>query len=174
MVVHGHITLNGHKVDRPSYQVKVGMTIQVREKTLNTDFDVLVWKKPHMKPEYLESLAIQQVDSAPTPNDLPFDVDLHKWWNTLSNVVITQHLLQNRLRSVLLFWVPQQKCGSIGYSACILWLLAGFVQVLLHDLSNYLEGNGHPFSLTNNQNLRSRGANRTLAETVRQGECFHV
>ena len=38
MVVHGHITLNGHKVDRPSYQVKVGMTIQVREKTLNTDF----------------------------------------------------------------------------------------------------------------------------------------
>ena len=30
MVVHGHITLNGHKVDRPSYQVKLGMTIQVR------------------------------------------------------------------------------------------------------------------------------------------------
>ena len=56
MVVHGHITLNGHKVDRPSYQVKDGMTIQIREKSLQTDFirsrlEEATHRNP---PEYME------------------------------------------------------------------------------------------------------------------------
>lgn len=33
LVVHGHITVNGHKVDRPSYQVRVGDLIGVRPKS---------------------------------------------------------------------------------------------------------------------------------------------
>jgi len=32
-VGHGHIRVNGHKVDIPSYQVSIGDTIEVREKT---------------------------------------------------------------------------------------------------------------------------------------------
>ena len=83
MVVHGHITLNGHKVDRPSYQVKVGMTIQVREKTLNTDFGrARLEEATHRNPpEYLErdlATASGKLIQAPTPNDLPFDVDLQQ------------------------------------------------------------------------------------------------
>jgi small subunit ribosomal protein S4 len=33
LVVHGHITVNGKKVDRPSYQVKPGDVISLREKS---------------------------------------------------------------------------------------------------------------------------------------------
>ena len=83
MVVHGHITLNGHKVDRPSYQVKVGMTIQVREKSRNTDFGrARLEEATHRNPpEYLErdlASASGKMIQLPTPNDLPFDVDLQQ------------------------------------------------------------------------------------------------
>ncbi len=37
LVMHGHITVNGKKVDIPSYQVKVGDTIAVRERSRNLD-----------------------------------------------------------------------------------------------------------------------------------------
>lgn len=33
LVVHGHITVNGKKVDRPSYQVAIGDVISLREKS---------------------------------------------------------------------------------------------------------------------------------------------
>ena len=33
MVVHGHILVNGNKVDRPSYGVSVGEKISLREKS---------------------------------------------------------------------------------------------------------------------------------------------
>ena len=33
LVSHGHITVNGKKVDIPSYQVKVGSTISLREES---------------------------------------------------------------------------------------------------------------------------------------------
>ena len=35
MVVHGHILVNGKKVDRPSYGVSIGETISLREKAQN-------------------------------------------------------------------------------------------------------------------------------------------
>jgi small subunit ribosomal protein S4 len=35
LVTHGHITVNGHKVDIPSYRVSVGDTIGLREKSRN-------------------------------------------------------------------------------------------------------------------------------------------
>ena len=37
LVMHGHITVNGRKVDIPSYQVQVGDVIAVREKSRNLD-----------------------------------------------------------------------------------------------------------------------------------------
>ncbi len=37
MVVHGHILVNGKKVDRPSYQVLVGDEISLREKSRSND-----------------------------------------------------------------------------------------------------------------------------------------
>lgn len=35
LVMHGHFTVNGHKVDIPSYQVKAGDVIAVRERSRN-------------------------------------------------------------------------------------------------------------------------------------------
>jgi small subunit ribosomal protein S4 len=35
LVVHGHVTVNGKKVDRPAYQVTVGDVIGLREKSRN-------------------------------------------------------------------------------------------------------------------------------------------
>ncbi|MCR2044159.1 30S ribosomal protein S4 [Anaerosalibacter massiliensis] len=37
MVVHGHILLNGKKVDIPSYRVKTGDTISLKEKSQNVE-----------------------------------------------------------------------------------------------------------------------------------------
>ncbi len=37
MVVHGHILVNGSKVDIPSYRVKAGDTISLREKSRNVE-----------------------------------------------------------------------------------------------------------------------------------------
>lgn len=37
LVMHGHISVNGHKVDIPSYQVKVDDMIAVRESSRNLD-----------------------------------------------------------------------------------------------------------------------------------------
>lgn len=37
MVVHGHILVNGKKVDRPSYSVAVGDTIALKEKSHNNE-----------------------------------------------------------------------------------------------------------------------------------------
>jgi small subunit ribosomal protein S4 len=83
MVVHGHLTINGKKVDRPSYQVKVGSTVQIREKSRQTD-----WVKARLElatsrvvPEYLEndlSTGSGKVSQAPGSTDLPFDVDLQQ------------------------------------------------------------------------------------------------
>jgi small subunit ribosomal protein S4 len=38
IVVHGHIEVNGHRVDRPSFHVSVGDTIGVREKSSKKPF----------------------------------------------------------------------------------------------------------------------------------------
>lgn len=37
MVVHGHILVNGKKIDIPSYRVKVGDTISLKEKSRNVE-----------------------------------------------------------------------------------------------------------------------------------------
>jgi small subunit ribosomal protein S4 len=37
LVMHGHVTVNGKKVDIPSYQVRVGDVIAIRESSRNLD-----------------------------------------------------------------------------------------------------------------------------------------
>lgn len=37
LVMHGHISVNGHKVDIPSYEVKTGDVVTVRESSRNLD-----------------------------------------------------------------------------------------------------------------------------------------
>lgn len=53
LVVHGHILLNGQKVDRPSYQVKPGDVIGVREKSRNLQIIKEALEERQYLPEYL-------------------------------------------------------------------------------------------------------------------------
>ncbi|OYD08985.1 30S ribosomal protein S4 [Paludifilum halophilum] len=53
LVVHGHITVNGKKVDRPSYQVKVGDVIGLREKSRNLGIVKEALEERSFLPEYL-------------------------------------------------------------------------------------------------------------------------
>ena len=53
IVVHGHIRVNGQKVDIPSYSVKVGDVIQMKEKSANS---------PHFK-EFLANQDLAHIPS---------------------------------------------------------------------------------------------------------------
>ncbi|MEM1213879.1 MAG: 30S ribosomal protein S4 [Planctomycetota bacterium] len=81
LVAHGHIQVNGKKVDRPSYQIKVGDTLTIKKD-----------KVKNLVRESLESLAGLEVPgwlsfdpstltasivSVPTPDQVPFDVNMN-------------------------------------------------------------------------------------------------
>lgn len=53
LVNHGHITVDGQRVDIPSYQVKVGQTIGLREKSKNLDIIKEALEMNTFVPEYL-------------------------------------------------------------------------------------------------------------------------
>lgn len=53
LVVHGHITVNGRKVDRPSYMISPGETIGLREKSLQLDIIKSSLESSPPVPEYL-------------------------------------------------------------------------------------------------------------------------
>ena len=54
LVNHGHITVNGKKVDIPSYRVKVGDTISVKENSLNHPAILDALEQKVQVPAYLE------------------------------------------------------------------------------------------------------------------------
>lgn len=53
LVNHGHITVDGRRVDIPSYRVDVNQTIGVREKTRNLDIVKEALEVNNFVPEYL-------------------------------------------------------------------------------------------------------------------------
>ncbi|MFD1396499.1 30S ribosomal protein S4 [Kroppenstedtia eburnea] len=53
LVVHGHITVNGKKVDRPAYRVKPGDVIGLREKSRNLAIVKEALAERNFLPEYL-------------------------------------------------------------------------------------------------------------------------
>ena len=83
MIVHGHIQINGKRVDRPSYNVKIGMNIQIAEKSKQKSWiaERLESGAHRVTPEYLENdlgAASGKMISTPTATDLPFDCDLQQ------------------------------------------------------------------------------------------------
>ncbi|MCS1350118.1 30S ribosomal protein S4 [Mechercharimyces sp. CAU 1602] len=54
IVVHGHITVNGQKVDRPAFQVKPGDVIGLREKSQNLQVAKEAVEERSFLPEYLQ------------------------------------------------------------------------------------------------------------------------
>ncbi len=80
MVVHGHITVDGHRVDRPSFSVKSGQEIALMARSLNKPFiqQALEASTSRVRPSYLEldpAKATGKMISVPQAEDLPFEVN---------------------------------------------------------------------------------------------------
>lgn len=78
LVAHGHVRVNGQKVDRPSYELKVGDTISFKQKIhpmLRDNMESIVG---HQVGEWLDfnpaELTIKMV-SLPSSDQVPFDVN---------------------------------------------------------------------------------------------------
>ena len=78
LVLHGHVLLNGERVDIPSYRVKLNdvITIKVASQKLDVIVDSLA--KPSLRlPPYLEFNATKlegRLQSLPTRDDIPIQV----------------------------------------------------------------------------------------------------
>ena len=80
IVVHGHISVDGHRVDRPSFHVKAGSEIVIREKSNQKPFiqGILEQTAGYTRPSWLEfdpAKASGKLISAPERSDLPFDLN---------------------------------------------------------------------------------------------------
>ena len=81
LVVHGHVHVNGHRVDRPAYQVEVGDEVTVSSKARNmTAVMEAVQRGPEVRlPGFLaldpNDPYVGKVISEPSREDIPFIVD---------------------------------------------------------------------------------------------------
>lgn len=78
LVVHGHVTVNGKKVDIPSYTVQVGDVIGLRERSRNLKSVKEAMEARHHLPAYLEfnpNTMEGRYVRLPTREELPQDID---------------------------------------------------------------------------------------------------
>ena len=78
MVTHGHVLVNGRKVDRPSFSVDVGDTITFKPKIHTMIRDNMESIVGHIVPEWLDftpSELTVRVVALPTSDQVPFDVN---------------------------------------------------------------------------------------------------
>jgi len=80
LVVHGHIQVNGRRVDRPSFHVKAGDEVSVRERSSNKPFleEVLAHTTSMPRPSWLEfdpAKKLGKLITAPDRADLPFELN---------------------------------------------------------------------------------------------------
>ncbi|MFC4076999.1 30S ribosomal protein S4 [Salinithrix halophila] len=78
LVVHGHVTVNGKKLDRPSYHVQIGDVIGLREKSRNLGIVKEALEERTYMPEYL-SFDDNKVEGTfsrlPERDELPAEVN---------------------------------------------------------------------------------------------------
>jgi small subunit ribosomal protein S4 len=79
LVVHGHIQIDGKRVDRPSFHVKPGSEIAVREKSRNKSFitSVLEMTAGLPRPIWLDfdpAKCTGKLTDVPDRGDLPFEL----------------------------------------------------------------------------------------------------
>jgi small subunit ribosomal protein S4 len=78
MVVHGHVLVNGHRVDRPSANVNRNDTVALRPRIHNLAKDNMESMAGHVVPSWMAvnpaELSIK-VTAAPTREEIPFDVN---------------------------------------------------------------------------------------------------
>ena len=78
MVVHGHVHVNGAKVDRPSYAIKPGDVISLRERIHKLARENMESMAGHIVPDWLElnpSELSVRIAAVPTSDQIPFDVN---------------------------------------------------------------------------------------------------
>lgn len=78
MVVHGHVRINGKKVDRPSYSVKVGDVVTFRDKIHTLIRDNMESIVGHIVPDWIEFTPAEltvRIAAAPTADQVPFEVN---------------------------------------------------------------------------------------------------
>jgi small subunit ribosomal protein S4 len=80
LIVHGHIQVNGRRVDRPSFHVSAGDEIAVREKTRSKSFltDVIEQSSTLPRPSWLDfdpAKCTGKMTATPERADLPFDLN---------------------------------------------------------------------------------------------------
>jgi small subunit ribosomal protein S4 len=76
--VHGHVLVNGKKVDRPSYPCEPGDVITLRERIHKLAREHMESMAGHVVPGWIEvnpaELSVR-VLALPTPDQVPFDVN---------------------------------------------------------------------------------------------------
>jgi len=79
LVAHGHITVDGQKVDRPSFRVKPGMTLSIREKSRKIPMIMEGAEHPPVQiPEFLDRApkAFEgKMIATPNAATIPYQVD---------------------------------------------------------------------------------------------------
>ena len=78
MVSHGHVLVNGHKTDRPSFSVKPGDVIALRQGIHGLARDNMESMAGHIVPGWMEvnpAELTMRIQAMPTPDEIPFDVN---------------------------------------------------------------------------------------------------
>lgn len=79
LVTHGHVLVDGKKVDKPSFQVKSGMTISIKEKSQKIPMIADgADSPPDAIPEYLERAEksfVGKMTAVPNLETIPFKAD---------------------------------------------------------------------------------------------------
>ena len=82
LVNHGHFTVNGRKVNIPSFQVKPGMVVALKEQSRNLDkikanVEANAFRQPPKWLEYDAANLIAKVVAVPTREDIDLPVEEH-------------------------------------------------------------------------------------------------
>ncbi|MEM1007540.1 MAG: 30S ribosomal protein S4 [Myxococcota bacterium] len=87
MITHGHITVNGKRVDIPSFRVKANHVIKPREKSMNKSFIVESAKSPALtRPDWVEFddkeltatvVAVPDAESVPFPIEIQYVIEFY-------------------------------------------------------------------------------------------------
>lgn len=80
LVVHGHIKVNGHRVDRPSFHVSAGDEVSIKEKSAQKEFvqENLGWSTAMPRPSWIEfdpAKVTGKLIAPPDRADLPFELN---------------------------------------------------------------------------------------------------
>jgi small subunit ribosomal protein S4 len=80
LVVHGHVLVNGKKLDRPSYVVEAGDVITFKEKATKLARESMESIPGHNIAGWLEWNPAQlsaKIIAMPQPEDVPFEVNMN-------------------------------------------------------------------------------------------------